>query len=154
MSESSTPDWNAQEPEVLSISDIAFEPKAGFWLRFVANICDGIMVSLISIPFSIITASTTGTTASMSQAAQFVVSFFVLAYWVGNQGGSPLRRKLGVFILDQDDGSFIGQRRAFQRIMMSWVSGLVFLLGYLSMLRHPQSQTWHDRVAHSVVVKR
>ena len=152
MSDSSTPDWDA--PEVASISDIAFEPKAGFWLRFVANICDGIMVSLISIPFSIITASTTGTTASMSQAAQFVVSFFVLAYWVGNQGGSPLRRKLGVFILDQDDGSFIGQRRAFQRIMMSWVSGLVFLLGYLSMLRHPQSQTWHDRVAHSVVVKR
>ena len=152
MSDSSFPDWNA--PEVVSISDISFEPKAGFWLRFVANICDGIMVSLISIPFSIITASTTGTTASMSQAAQFVVSFFVLAYWVGNQGGSPLRRKLGVFILDQDDGSFIGQRRAFQRIMMSWVSGLVFLLGYLSMLRHPQSQTWHDRVAHSVVVKR
>ena len=152
MSDSPFPDWNA--PEVVSISDISFEPKAGFWLRFVANICDGIMVSLISIPFSIITASTTGTTASMSQAAQFVVSFFVLAYWVGNQGGSPLRRKLGVFILDQDDGSFIGQRRAFQRIMMSWVSGLVFLLGYLSMLRHPQSQTWHDRVAHSVVVKR
>ena len=152
MTDSSFPDWNA--PEVGSISDIAFEPKAGFWLRFVANICDGIMVSLISIPFSIISASTTGTTASLSQAAQFVVSLFVLAYWVGNQGGSPLRRKLGVFILDQDDGSFIGQRRAFQRIMMSWVSGLVFLLGYLSMLRHPQSQTWHDRVAHSVVVKR
>ena len=152
MSDSSFPDWDA--PEVLSISDISFEPKAGFWLRFVANICDGIMVSLVSIPFSIISASTTGTTDALSQAAQFVVSFFVLAYWVGNQGGSPLRRKLGVFILDQDDGSFIGQRRAFQRIMMSWVSGLVFLLGYLAMLRHPQSQTWHDRVAHSVVVKR
>ena len=152
MSESSTPDWDA--PEVLSISDIAFEPKAGFCLRFIANICDGIMVSIISIPFAIISASTTGTTASLSQAAQFVVSFFVLAYWVGTQGGSPLRRKLGVFILDQDDGSFIGQRRAVQRIMMSWVSGIVFLLGYLAMLRHPQSQTWHDRVARSVVVKR
>ncbi len=152
MSESSTPDWDA--PEVLSISDIASEPKAGFWLRFVANICDGIMVSIISIPFAIITASTTGTTASLSQAAQFVVSFFVLAYWIGTQGGSPLRRKLGVFILDQDDGSFIGQRRAAQRIMMSWLSGIVFLLGYLAMLRHPQSQTWHDRVARSVVVKR
>jgi len=152
MSESSTPDWDA--PEVLSISDIAFEPKAGFGLRFIANICDGIMVSIVSIPFAIISASTTGTTAALSQAAQFVVSFFVLAYWIGTQGGSPLRRKLGVFILDQDDGSFIGQRRAVQRIMMSWVSGIVFLLGYLAMLRHPQSQTWHDRVAHSVVVKR
>ena len=154
MPESSFPDWNAPEPEVMSISDIAFEPKAGFWLRFIANLCDGIMVSLVSIPFAIISASTTGTTAALSQAGQFVVSFFALAYWVGMQGGSPLRRKLGVFILDQDDGSFIGQRRAAQRIMMSWVSGIVFLLGYLAMLRSPQSQTWHDRVAHSVVVKR
>jgi uncharacterized RDD family membrane protein YckC len=65
-----------------------------------------------------------------------------------------LRRKLGVFILDEDTGAFIGQRRAAQRIMMSWVSGIVFLIGYLAMLRSPQSQTWHDRVAHSVVVKR
>ena len=154
MSESSFPDWNAPEPEVVSISDIAFEPKAGFWLRFIANLCDGIMVSLVSIPFAIISASTTGTTAALSQAGQFVVSFFALAYWVGMQGGSPLRRKLGVFILDQDDGSFIGQRRAAQRIMRSWVSGLVFLLGYLAMLRSPQSQTWHDRVARTVVVKR
>lgn len=152
MSESSTPDWDA--PEVVAISDIAFEPKAGFWLRFIANICDGIMVSIVSIPFAIISASTTGTAAAISQSSQFVVSFFVLAYWIGNQGGSPLRRKLGVFILDQDDGSFIGQPRAALRIMMSWVSGIVFLLGYLAMLRSPQSQTWHDRVAHSVVVKR
>ena len=154
MSESSFPDWNAPEPEVVSISDIAFEPKAGFWLRFIANICDGIMVSIVSIPFAIISSSTTGTTAGLAQAAQFVVSFFALAYWVGTQGGSPLRRKLGVFILDEDTGAFIGQRRAAQRIMMSWVSGIVFLIGYLAMLRSPQSQTWHDRVAHSVVVKR
>ena len=154
MSESSFPDWNAPEPEVMSISDIAFEPKAGFWLRFLANLCDGIMVAIISLPFAIVTASTTGAVASVVQWIQFVVSFFVLAYWVGTQGGSPLRRKLGVFILDQEDGSFIGQRRAAQRIMMSWISGIAFLIGYLSMLWNPQSQTWHDRVAKSVVVKR
>jgi uncharacterized RDD family membrane protein YckC len=152
MSDSSTPEWDA--PEVVSISDIAFEPKAGFWLRFLANLCDGIMVAIISLPFAIVTASTTGAVASVVQWIQFVVSFFVLAYWVGTQGGSPLRRKLGVFILDQEDGSFIGQRRAAQRIMMSWISGIALLIGYLSMLWNPQSQTWHDRVAKSVVVKR
>jgi uncharacterized RDD family membrane protein YckC len=154
MSDPSFPGWSAPEPEVVSISDIAFEPKAGFWLRFLANLCDGIMVAIISLPFAIVTASTTGAVASVVQWIQFVVSFFVLAYWVGTQGGSPLRRKLGVFILDQEDGSFIGQRRAAQRIMMSWISGIALLIGYLSMLWNPQSQTWHDRVAKSVVVKR
>lgn len=152
MSESSTPDWDA--PYAASFSGLADEPKADFWVRALAYLCDNIMVSVISIPFAIVSASTTGTTNALSRAAQFFFSFYVLAYWIGTQGGSPLRRKLGVFILDQDDGSFIGQRRAAKRIMMSWVSGIVFLLGYLAMLRSPQSQTWHDRVARSVVVKR
>jgi uncharacterized RDD family membrane protein YckC len=128
--------------------------KAGFWLRLFANICDGIMLSLVSIPFAIISASTTGAVSSMSQAAQFIVTFFVLAYWIGTQGGSPLRRALGVFILDETNGSFIGTQRSAIRIMMSWVSALAFLIGYLSMLWNPQRQTWHDRVAHTVVVKR
>lgn len=152
MSESILPNWEA--PSISVISDITNEPKAGFWIRALANLCDGIMASLVSIPFSIISASTTGTANTLSQLAQFITTFAVLAYWIGTQGGSLLRRKLGVLILDQDDGSFIGPRRAAQRIMMSWVSALVFFLGYLSMLRNPQSQTWHDRVARSVVVKR
>ncbi len=152
MSDSSFPEWTA--PNVIVPNPIANEIKAGFWLRLFANFCDGIMLSLISIPFAIISASTTGTASSVSQAAQFIVTFFVLAYWIGTQGGSPLRRALGVFILDENNGSFIGTQRASIRIMMSWVSGLVLLLGYLSMLWNPQRQTWHDRVAHTVVVKR
>lgn len=152
MTDSSFPEWTA--PSISVPNPIAAETKAGFWLRLFANICDGIMLSLVSIPFAIISASTTGTAASLSQGAQFIVTFLVLAYWVGTQGGSPLRRALGVFILDQDNGSFIGTQRAAIRIMMSWVSALVFLIGYLSMLWQPQRQTWHDRVANTFVVKR
>ena len=152
MSDSSIPEWTA--PNFDWENPIANEPKADFWLRLVANICDSLMMFLISIPFAIISASTSGTVSSVSQAAQFVVTFFVLAYWIGTRGGSPLRRALGVFILDENNGSFIGTQRAAIRIMMSWISGLVFLIGYLSMLWNPQRQTWHDRVAHTVVVKR
>ncbi|CAB4596483.1 unannotated protein [freshwater metagenome] len=147
-----SPQWNA--PAVPIVSAIASEEKAGFWLRFVANICDGIMVSLFSLPFAILSASTKGNISSLSQAAQFIFTFFLLAYWIGNAGGSPLRRKLGVFILDETDGSFIGIRRGSIRIMMSWVSAFVFLYGYWSMVWNPQKQTWHDRVANTVVVKR
>jgi uncharacterized RDD family membrane protein YckC len=147
-----SPLWNA--PAIPVTNAIVSEEKAGFWLRFVANICDGIMVSLFSIPFAVISASTTGNAAALSQAAQFIFTFFLLAYWIGSAGGSPLRRKMGVFILDEVDGSFIGMRRACLRIMMSWVSGLVFLYGYWSMVWNPQKQTWHDRVANTVVVKR
>lgn len=127
---------------------------AGFGIRLLANICDGIMVALVTIPISIVMAATSGTMNTLLGYVQFIVGFAVLAYWMGNQGGSPLRRKLGVFIIDETDGSFIGMQRAFMRIAMSWVSGICLLIGYLSMLWHPRRQTWHDRVAHSVVVRR
>ena len=65
-----------------------------------------------------------------------------------------MRVRLGVLVLDENDGSYIGTKRAVYRGLMSYVSQLVLLLGYLSMLWDPKKQTWHDKVAKSVVVKR
>lgn len=112
------------------------------------------MMIAVTFPFVIVSSAVSGTASTASQAAQFLVSFAFLSHWIGTQGGSPLRRKLGVYILDENDGSYIGRQRAAIRIIMSWVSGLVLLLGYLSMLWNPQRQTWHDRIAKSVVVRR
>ena len=172
MSDSSFPDWNAPEPEVVSISDIDFEPKAGFWLRFLAHICDGINSLIIVIPFELMgmLISDSTKTSDADGFARFpgyetgasglvtiigtIVTLYVLAYWIGSRGGSPLRVRLGVLILDENDGSYIGTKRALYRGIMSYVSQLALLLGYFWMLWNPQGQTWHDRVAHSVVVKR
>jgi len=152
MSEQFSSDWNV--PSTPAASSISSEQKASFGIRFLGHICDNIMMVAVTFPFVILSSSLTGTASTASQAAQFVVSFSFLAHWIGTQGGSPLRRKLGIYILDENDGSYIGRQRAAVRIIMSWVSGLVLLLGYLSMLWNPQRQTWHDRVAHSVVVRR
>ena len=152
MADESFPAWtNPSQAESLGISH---EEKASFGIRMLGHLCDNIMMVAVTFPLIILTSSLTGTAAVAAQAAQFVVSFGFLAHWVGTQGGSPLRRKLGVYILDENDGSYIGRQRAATRIIMSWVSGIVLLLGYLSMLWNPQRQTWHDRVAKSVVVRR
>jgi uncharacterized RDD family membrane protein YckC len=170
MSESSTPDWSP--PEIVSISDIAFEPKAGFRLRFLAHICDFINSLIVAIPFQIAGTllSDSTKTSDADGFARFpgyetgasglmtflgmIATLYVLAYWTGSRGGSPLRVRLGVLVLDENDGSYIGTKRAVYRGLMSNVSQLALLLGYFWMLWDPQSQTWHDRVAHSVVVKR
>ena len=120
-------------------------------MRFLAHICDGIMTSLVAIPFVIIGNLVS---SDFSMLLQTLAVFGSLTYWTGTQGGSPLRRKLGVLVLDENDGSYIGIKRAAYRNLMSYVSGIVFGIGYLSMLWNPNKQTWHDRVAQSVVVKR
>ena len=152
MTDQFSSDWNISiTPDSTSISS---EEKASFGIRLLGHICDNIMMIAVTFPFVIFSSAVSGTASTASQAAQFLVSFAFLSHWVGTQGGSPLRRKLGVYILDESDGSYIGRQRAAVRIIMSWVSGLVLLLGYLSMLWNPQRQTWHDRVAKSVVVRR
>lgn len=120
------------------------EERAGFWMRFLAHICDGLNTLVIILPFQLIGWSMLGA----------IASFFVLAYWIGSRGGSPLRVRLGVLILDENDGSYIGTRRAMYRGLMSYVSQIVLFIGYFSMLWNPKKQTWHDKVAQSVVVKR
>ena len=133
---------------------ISSEPKASFWIRALANIYDGIMVSLVNLPIAFIATGAGDDAQVPFQLAQMVISLIVLSYWMGTQGGSPLRRKLGVYVLDAETGAFIGKGRAAKRIVMSWVSFLAFLVGYLWMIWDPQKQTWHDKVAHSVVVRR
>lgn len=152
MTDQFSSDWNISSTP--ASTSIASEEKASFSIRLLGHICDNIMMIAVTFPFIILSSSLSGTAATASQAGQFVVSFAFLAHWIGKQGGSPLRRKLGVYILDENDGSYIGTQRAAIRIIMSWVSGVALLIGYLSMFWHPQRQTWHDRVAHSVVVRR
>jgi uncharacterized RDD family membrane protein YckC len=148
------------------------EPRAGFGIRLLAHICDGLNSLIVQIPFQLIgllvsDTSITSDSDALTPFPQFgmgatdiwtllgtIASFLVLAYWIGSRGGSPLRVRLGVLVLDQNDGSFIGTRRAVYRGLMGYVSQLALLLGYLWMLWDPQRQTWHDKVAQSVVVKR
>jgi len=141
-------------------------------MRFLAHLCDGLNSLIVAIPFQLIglLVSDSSSTSDADGFALFpglgggsydiwsvlgtIATFLVLAYWIGSRGGSPLRVRLGVLVLDQNDGSFIGTRRAVYRGLMGYVSQLALLLGYLWMLWDPQRQTWHDKVAQSVVVKR
>ncbi len=138
--------------------NIQNEPKATFGIRLVAHIFDAVMVMLVSFPFAIISTIVEENGSSSGADAVTVLGIVaclgVYSWWIGNQGGSPLRRTIGVLVLDERTGAFIGTKRGVKWVLMSQVSGLVLFLGYFAMLWHPNKQTWHDRVANAVVVKR
>ena len=141
-------------------------------MRVLAHICDGLNTLVVIIPIQVIGMIVSGTsnvsdsdgfanlpgyawgTSDLWSFLATVASLFVLAYWTGSRGGSPLRVRLGVLVLDENDGSYIGTKRAVYRGLMSYVSQIALFLGYLWMLWDPKKQTWHDKVAKSVVVKR
>ncbi|MEI8286742.1 MAG: RDD family protein [Actinomycetes bacterium] len=158
MSESAN--WQPPTPGISANfnSPLQSEKKAGFWMRFIAHICDGLNSLLVILPFQILNSilmdNNQKTLASLTSVVGGAATIFVLAKWIGERGGSPLRVKTGVLVLDENDGSYIGIKRALIRILMSYVSQIVLLLGYLWMLWDANNQTWHDKVAKSVVVQR
>jgi uncharacterized RDD family membrane protein YckC len=82
-------------------------------------------------------------------AAQIAYS----VYFIGSGSGQTVgMRVLGIRAIDAATGRRVDYGKAFIRYLVSLVSGLACLLGYLWMLWDPERQTWHDKVAGTFVV--
>lgn len=91
--------------------------------------------------------------ASLSIVVIAGLTIWYRVKWEG-MGGSPLRRAMGVWIVDADTLKPIGTKRGFIRAVVRLVSEFVLYLGYLWMIWDPKRQTWHDKAVKSIVVKR
>jgi len=83
-----------------------------------------------------------------------LVSLSYFTYFHGSRGYTPGDAALRIRVVDVRDrpGEVIGYGRAFGRWLMSIVSGLVLLLGYLWMLWDARKQTWHDKAVGSLPI--
>jgi uncharacterized RDD family membrane protein YckC len=133
-------------------------PRSGFWRRVGAAIIDGI---LVSIPVSILGAlfgigpfsDTTGAGSTAYQALATVVGWAYGTYFEGSGAGQTVGKKvLNIRVIDFATGGPLGYPKAFVRQLVKLVSGLACGLGYLWMLWDREKQTWHDKVATTVVV--
>jgi uncharacterized RDD family membrane protein YckC len=122
-------------------------PPAGFWRRFVAAFVDGLVLSIVDTILRLVL----GTTGSL---LGFLLSLAYFTYFHGSTGQTPGDAALSIRVVDIRDnpGQPIGYGRALVRALVSIVSALVFLLGYLWMLWDPRKQTWHDKAAGCVPV--
>ena len=122
-------------------------PRAGFWLRLGAALIDGILLTVLFTPMSIV----------LSSGAYLLVSTLIgIAYYTLLEGG-PRGQTVGkmacsIRVYDLANGGPIGYGRGFIRYIARILSALVLLLGYLWMLWDKEKQTWHDKFAGSVVV--
>ena len=121
------------------------ENAAGFWRRFAAAFIDGLVLGVVN---GILRSFLGYTGAGLG----VVISFAYYTYFHGSTGQTPGDAVLGIRVLDIDDGTVIGYQRAFIRALVSIVSGVVILLGYLWMLWDPRKQTWHDKAAGSLPI--
>jgi uncharacterized RDD family membrane protein YckC len=122
-------------------------PRAGFWRRFAGALIDGILLGIVEGILRAILGTGAGT------GLYFVVAVVYFTVMIGSSRGQTLgQMALGIRVIDFNTGGSIGYGRALVRWLVSIVSGLVILLGYLWMLWDKEKQCWHDKAANDVVV--
>lgn len=156
--------WPAPTPPTPpSDSWLSNETLAGFWIRLLAHMCDQLSSLLAVLPVALLVGAFGANDITIMSISSFAGAWLI-AYWTSRRGGSPLRVKLGVLVLNKKDGSFLTLQQSLVRTMFSWLlatcSNVVWifaipaLVDYLNTLWDKNKQTWHDKVAGSVVVKR
>lgn len=123
-------------------------PRAGFWIRFLSALIDGLLVGIVN---GIITRGLSGAEGYLIGLA---ISLTYYTYFEGSSSGQTVgKRATGIRVVDINGGGPIGHNRAVVRWLGRFLSTIVFFLGYFWMLWDPERQTWHDKLAGSVVVR-
>jgi uncharacterized RDD family membrane protein YckC len=147
---------------------------ASFGQRVAAFLIDGLITWGIFLA-AIIVSAIIGTLTTQEQTfenpnpgpsaigALFFVLLFVTAlaavfayypYFEGRtEGQTPGKRIMGIRVVRQSNGAPLGYGLAIGRTVARLVDGVVFGLGYLWAIWDPQHQTWHDKIAGTLVVR-
>ena len=121
-------------------------PRAGFWRRFAAAFIDGLIFIVVELVLILALKGVGYALAIIAQATYFTM------LEGGPRGQTVGKSAMGIRVIDFQTGGPIGYGRGFIRYIGRIVSGVVILLGYLWMLWDPENQTWHDKLAGTVVV--
>jgi uncharacterized RDD family membrane protein YckC len=120
-------------------------PRASFGRRLVAILIDFILLGIID-----------GILSAIDHPLSYVgilVGLAYFAYFEGGPSGQTLgKRALGIRVYDFAHGGPIGYGRGVIRYLGRILSTIPCFLGYFWMLWDKEKQTWHDKLATTVVV--
>jgi uncharacterized RDD family membrane protein YckC len=122
--------------------------RAGWWRRFFSALIDGILLAIVHTILRVFIGDAGGIGLGL------LVDIAYFTYFHGSTGQTPGDTALSIKVVDLRDGTGrpIGYARAFVRWLGSILSAIPLFLGYFWMLWDPERQTWHDKIAGSVVV--
>jgi uncharacterized RDD family membrane protein YckC len=122
-------------------------PRASFGVRFVAALIDGVLLFVVGLIIRLLFGAAVGT------GLQILLGLAYTVYLEGSPSGQTVGKKaMNIRVIDFNGGGPIGYGRAAIRYVGKLLSGFVCLLGYLWMLWDKEKQTWHDKIATTVVV--
>lgn len=122
-------------------------PRASFGVRLVAAIIDGLILGVIGGILGLVLGNTLGS------AVNLLLGLAYYAYLEGSPSGQTVgKRAMSIRVIDFAGGGPLGPGRALLRYVGRILSAIPCGLGYFWMLWDSEKQTWHDKIATTVVV--
>lgn len=129
-----------------------------FGARLVAALLDGILISiaavLITMPLNALSGGSSEVPNTSFQFVPTLLTWIYMVYFTAAKGATLGKKAMNLRVQNMTTGANLTYVEAFLReVVGKFLSGIVLLLGYFWMLWDPNKQTWHDKLAKSVVVK-
>ena len=135
---------------------------AGFWRRYAALMVDGV---LVLVAYSILIRLALGlygvdpaelsaeTRQLIETGAQAAFGFMYHWLMLHGMGATLGKRALGVRVVDQSTMGALSLGQAALRTFGTYISLLLFAIGYLMVVFDPQKRALHDRLARTCVIR-
>lgn len=125
--------------------------KATIWRRFFAVFIDGLIVGLGVFVLNLFVPQDSSGGSIVQTLATFAGWIYAVLF-IWKTGATPGKQMMGIKVV-RTDGHNLSLWQAFLReVIGKFISGLVFMLGYLWVLWDKNRQAWHDHIAGSYVV--
>jgi uncharacterized RDD family membrane protein YckC len=128
---------------------------AGFWVRFLAFLIDGILLGIVTSPFAP-QFTTSGTHFEVNTGSNAIgtlvglIYFVALWAWRGQTVGMmPFNMK----VVAVADGKNIDVMRALLRYVGFIIAAIPLLIGLIWAAFDSRKQGWHDKIASTVVIR-
>lgn len=118
---------------------------AGFGLRFVASLIDGVVLMLVGW---VMTALGTDSFALNT----LVGALYSILFWVNMNGQTPGKKIMNIKVV-RVDGKPVDYLTSMLRYVGYFISAIPLLLGYIWVLFDEKKQGWHDKLANTYVIK-
>lgn len=138
---------------------------AGLRDRFLAVFIDGLILSTISFVVNFVVGMVSAlsgatpdpvfTTITIAiSGLVWIVQIVYPIYFIGAKGQTLGKMIMKIKVIKEDTGEIPGYTTAFLRETVGkFVSGIVLGIGYFVAYKDPKKQAWHDKIAHTIVIK-
>lgn len=114
---------------------------ASFWRRFAGGFIDALIVGVLP-----------GMVFKNNNGVSFLIGLGYSVWMLGTYGQTVGMKIFKIKIL-KENGAKVSYKDALLRYFASILSVIALFIGYLWMIWDEKKQTWHDKLAKTVVVK-